>query len=270
MTSGPFRIVSWNIERGYFPDQTCHFLKSLNADLYLLTELDRGNKRTAEVDMFERLSNALDMPGQFAVEFIEHDSLWRSIIRQGGPGGGSHGNAVFSRLPMLNYRSVALPTNETLRWDGKTYIPELFEPRSGQRNAQVFELELGSGTVSFINTHIENWRCAWDHRKTQLSHALQSIEGPAVIAGDFNPIGGVTKTIGGRASVNSEVKKLRGFLEQRGLYDPFTNEDYTMFSWGTRSKFDWIALSKELKVVSKSNLRSPLSDHNCLVVEIEL
>ncbi|MDF1666487.1 MAG: endonuclease/exonuclease/phosphatase family protein [Planctomycetota bacterium] len=270
MTRGQCRVVSWNIERGYFPEQCCHFLQALNADIYLLTELDRGNKRTAKVDMFEKISGALDMPGHFAVEFIEHDSLWRSIIRQGGPGGGTHGNAVFSRRPIENYRSRALPTNDRLRWDGKTYIPELFEPRSGQRNAQIFECQLGSKTVTFINTHLENWRCEWSHRKAQLSAALESIEGPTLIAGDFNPIGGVLKTIYGRESVNLEVRQLRAFLEQKGLDDPFSNEDYTMFSWGTRSKFDWIALSPELKVSSQTNLRSPLSDHNCLVVDFEI
>lgn len=269
MTQDSWRVVSWNIERGYFPESCCHFLRSLNADIYLLTELDRGNKRTAEVDMFERISQALDMPGQFAVEFLEHDSLWRSIIRQGGPGGGSHGNAIFSRVPIENYRVSPLPTNETLSWEGKTTIPELFEPRSGQRNAQIFELTLNGRRVTFINTHIENWRCGWNHRRAQLIHALQSIEGPRILAGDLNPLGGVLKTVFGLERVNSEVLQLRAFLGEQGLFDPYSNEDYTMFSWGARSKFDWLALSQELTVTSKSNIRSPLSDHNCLVVEFQ-
>jgi endonuclease/exonuclease/phosphatase family metal-dependent hydrolase len=271
VTGGRLKIVSWNIERGYFPDQSCHFLRSLDADVYLLTELDRGNKRTRGVDMFDRIQQALDMAGFFALEFVEHESIWRSIIRQGGPGGGTHGNAIYARLPMDNYRVVSLPTNDRLTWQGTTIVPELFEPRSGGRNAQLFELTLGDRSITFINTHIENWRCDWNHRKLQLSSALSSANSPDIlIAGDFNPLGGVVKTIMGLNPVNEEVIELRAFLESHDLHDPFSNGDYTMFSWGTRSKFDWLACSSGLKVISKTNLRTPLSDHNCLVVDIEL
>lgn len=65
------KIVSWNVERGYHPKDTINFLKGLKADVYLLTEIDRGNKRTKNIDFFKLLSQGLEMKGKFAREFKE-------------------------------------------------------------------------------------------------------------------------------------------------------------------------------------------------------
>lgn len=268
---GSLRVASWNIERGYHPDEICHLLASLEADLYLLTELDRGNLRTAKVDMFERLEQSLGMSGAFAQEFEEHPSLWRRLIPQGGPGGGVHGNAVFCRWPLKSLREQPLPVNDTLSWTGTTIVPELFEPRSGRRLAQAFELDWQGQSVTVINTHLENWRCDWSLRRAQLQAALSlRTEGPCIIAGDMNPLGGVLSTLWPRRAVNWEVRALRQFLRDEGLEDPFPDKAATIFSWGVQAKFDWLALSQEFQVLERQNLRTRWSDHNCLVVDVSL
>lgn len=263
------KIVSWNIERGYRPDGICALLSGLEADVYLLTELDRGNRRTGGVDMFALLSERLGMPGRFAQEFEELESVWRRLIPKGGPGGGVHGNAVFSRLPISGYRELRLPTEPPLHWDGGTIVPELFEPRRGSRVAQVFELELDGRPVTFLNTHLENWRCGWPLRRRQLEAAMTLLDGRArIVAGDFNCLEGILSTWAGGSPVNREVRLVREFLAERGLRDPWLDTDYTSFNFRTRAKLDWLCLSAGLEVVEKRNLRTELSDHNCLSVRV--
>lgn len=262
------KIACWNIERGYRPEETCRKLKELDADVYLLSELDRGNLRTGNVDMFALIQDALEFHGHFAQEFEERDSPWRSLIPIGGRGGGVHGNAVFARMPLKDYREVRLPTADPLHWRGETIVPELFEPRSGGRVAQVFELAVDGRSVSFVNTHLENWRCGWEHRRRQLEAALAPARGgEVVVAGDLNCLEGVVGTMFGGV-VNREVRLLRSYLEGRGLRDPWADTDYTNFNWGTRSKLDWLCLSGGLEIVEKENLRTGLSDHNCLTARI--
>lgn len=262
-------IVVWNIARGYHPGEICDFLSERKADVYLLSEVDRGNRRTRSVDMFQLLEESLGLSGRFAVEFEEKESVWRTLIPQGGLGGGVHGNAVFSRFPIKGYREFRLPTGDPLHWKGTTIVPELFEPRNGSRVAQVFESIIGETAISFVNTHLENWRCAWELRRRQLETALSDIRGTeTVVGGDMNCLEGILWTLGRKRPVNREVPILRGYLADKGLRDPWPDTAYTNFNYGVRSKLDWLCVSPGLEVVKKESLRTGLSDHNCLCVTV--
>lgn len=264
------KVVSWNIERGYRPEETCRALAELEADVYLLTELDRGNGRTKGVDMFELIGRSLGLEGRYAREFEELDSVWRRVLPLGGLGGGVHGNAVFARAPLLDYRELPLPTADPLHWRGETVVPELFEPRRGGRKAQLFELEVGGRPVSFINIHLENWRCGWPLRRRQLEAALAAAKAPElVLAGDMNCLEGIVGTFFGTA-VNREVRFLREFLGGRGLADPWADTAYTNFNYGTRSKLDWLCVSAGLELTGPENRRTGLSDHNCLSARLRV
>lgn len=261
------KIFSWNIERGYYPDAVAEVVRKASPDVALLTELDQGNERTAMVDMFARLGEALgpEYQGRFAVEFQEKPSLWRRVIPTGGPASGLHGNAVFARGPIEDYQEIRLPTRAPLTWTGGTIIPELFEPRDGGRIAQRFRFHHRGRPVWMINVHLENWRSSWDHRREQLDAALAGTEGqPRVLAGDLNPMEGVLATWRRSRGGYREVRALREYFAERGLSDPFPDTAYTLFSYGLRAKFDWIAISEELSGEALANKRTPWSDHNCL------
>lgn len=265
------KIAAWNIARGYRPEEICRVLRVLEADVYLLSEVDRGNRRTGNVDVFRTLEESLGLAGRFAVEFEEKHSVWRTLIPQGGPGGGVHGNAVFSRLPMEDYREIRLPVGEKLRWEGTTIVPELFEPRNGSRVAQVFEARFEGTAISFVNAHLENWRCGWELRRRQLDEALSDVRGTeTVLGGDMNCLEGVLWTVGRTRPVNREVPVLRRRLAGKGLSDPWTDTDYTNFNFGVRAKLDWLCVSNGLEVVEKDSLRTGLSDHNCLAATVRL
>ena len=89
-----------------------------------------------------------------------------------------------------------------------------------------------------------------------------------VLAGDLNPLGGVLSTFAGLSPVNREVPVLRAFLAERGLFDPWADHEHTNFNYGTRAKLDWLCASAGLVVEEKRNLRTPLSDHNCLMARV--
>lgn len=124
--------------------------------------------------------------------------------------------------------------------------------------------------ITFVNTHLENWRADWDLRKKQLLFILSKIKlkGPIVLAGDFNPNEGIVRTIFGQ-KVYKEISLLRSFLKSQGLFDPFMDTDYTFFDYFTKSKMDWFCFTKNIKILNKKNNKTTLSDHNCLSVEIE-
>lgn len=189
------RIVSWNLERGYHPDKTADFLKELDADIYCVYELDRGVKRTNGIDMFQILKDKLNMNSYYVKEFEEIDSIWREIIPWGGAGGGEIGNAIFSKFEIKNYKTVELPTNSKLEYLGKTWIPELFQPRRGKRKAQVFEIEESGKVLNLATVHLELWKSNWMHRKLQLETAINNLDlDSTILCGDFNNVSGVIKS----------------------------------------------------------------------------
>ena len=250
------RVVCWNIERGYQPNAIIEQLQTLKGDVYLLFELDRGVKRTRGVDMYGRIKNSLGLHAAYAREFYEIDSPWRSIIPWGGPGGGEIGNAVFSRYPILNHRIISLPTAPPLNYRRTTLIPELFQPRAGQRKAQVFEIAPYGTKIGLASMHLELWRSGWSHRKSQLQAALNECKAETLIfGGDFNCVGG------------GEVKKVRQWLQDNNLVDPFKNSDTTCGRLGVRAKLDWLATTQPKMIKAARTCRTALSDHSYLVVD---
>lgn len=265
------KILSWNIERGYKKNKIAKFLKKQAADIYLLTEIDRGVKRTKNADIFRFLLKTLNQKGYFAKEFYEINSLWRKFIPTGGLGGGMHGNAIFTRYPILNYKVINLPTNNKLKWEGKTVIPELFEPRKGNRVAQICKIDSDFGKITLVNTHLENWRSGWPDRKRQLEsiHKQVADQKNLIMAGDLNTSKGIASTFLRKNNAPYEVKKMRSWTKTKNVYDPYKNKEATFFLPGLRAKLDWIILSKSIRIKKKKNIKTGLSDHNCLIVEIQ-
>ena len=265
------RIVSCNIERGYHPLKTANFLKGLDADIYCLYELDRGVKRTKEVDMFQILKETLNMNSFYVKEFEEIDSVWRKITPWGGAGGGEIGNAIFTKFDVKNYYSIDLPTNKKLEYKGKTWIPELFQPRNGCRKAQVVEINIGSKNLTVLGLHLELWKSSWGDRRIQLESSIKKINlDSTILCGDFNNVSGVFKAtiLGNQKFV--ELNKVRDWLNEKKLTDPFSNNDKTCGRSIFKSKIDWICTGKNISVTDKQKINTDISDHSCLVVDFDL
>lgn len=262
------RVVCWNIERGYRPSEIVDMLRTLDADIYLLYELDRGVKRTKGVDMFQLIGDGLGLTGKYIREFYEIESVWRKIIPWGGPGGGEIGNAIFSKYPIKNYSVIDLPLKGPLYYRRSTVVPELFQPRKGCRKAQLFTVTVDGHDLDIVSAHLELWRSNWEHRKQQLEAALQDTSSSRhlLLAGDFNSVQGAVKATFGFPR-QGEVAQLRQWLAAKQLQDPFADWQTTSGRLGIRAKLDWMAASADLQVSAAKLQTTDLSDHACLVVD---
>jgi hypothetical protein len=74
LLSRTFRVVQWNIERGYKLDEVVDLLKRVNADILCLQELYIGCKRSKCVNSALIIARELQMKGVFVTEFEELES----------------------------------------------------------------------------------------------------------------------------------------------------------------------------------------------------
>ena len=161
------QIVSWNIHRCFgsdgrhAPERIAAVLKSLNADIIALQEVDSSLRVAGEIDQLSFLANELGMKA------IMGPTLKRDY--------GAYGNAVLSRFPVCNAEEYDLSYRK-------------FEPRG----ALGVEFELGlSQRLRVVNAHLglRYWERAF-----QLDQILSEIvwpnsdclDQPAVLLGDFN------------------------------------------------------------------------------------
>lgn len=159
--SSTLRILSYNIKRGYGMDsktdigRAAAVIDRLKPDLVALQEIDVGVRRSGWVDQTVQLGRLTRMTPFFA-EFMDHD-------------GGKYGQGLLSRLPVLQVTRIPLP-------DGQE------EPRAAAvMRVRAFGEELTIACVHFYRT--ESDRLA---QARALVAALADIEGPVVLAGDFN------------------------------------------------------------------------------------
>jgi len=172
---GPLRMVSWNIAQGRRYELIRDTLRQLDADIYLLQEVDLGVRRSGHRHVARALAEDLGLNWVFAGEFQE---LGQG--RRGNPA--LTGQAVLSRFPIAN--PVALPFENQARWRWRL---DPLQPRRGGRMA----LRVESAGVLFYNAHIESAKDD-DFRQNQVvemvfDHLLSDrASRPVVMAGDFN------------------------------------------------------------------------------------
>ncbi len=177
------RIVSWNIERGLQFPAILDFLRTAQADLILLQEVDLHARRTQHRDVAYELARSLQVNYVFGKEFQELGAT------SGLPA--YHGQATLSPWPLSNARIIRFQ-NQSDFWKPRWYLPqiELFQRRIGGRLALVTEAMIYGQSVLTYNLHLESQ--AKDRlRLQQLQEALHDARrhkgaSMVVLAGDFN------------------------------------------------------------------------------------
>ena len=167
--------MSWNIAQGARYEQVRDALAAMDADIYLLQEVDMGVRRSDYRQVAKDLADDLGMNWVFAGEFQEIGQSRRNIPALTG-------QAVLSRYPIHNAFALPFENQARLRWR-----LDPFQPRRGGRMA----LRAESGGVLVYNAHIES---AKDDRfrHKQVDEMLfdrlepQRADRPVVFAGDFN------------------------------------------------------------------------------------
>lgn len=172
--AGTLTIVSWNIAQGVRYARVRETLARLDADIYLLQEVDMGVRRSDYRRVARDLAHDLGMNWVFGGEFQEIGQSKRNETA-------ITGQAVLSRYPIADAVALPFATQARLRWR-----LDPFQPRRGGRMA----LRAETAGVLVYNAHIESARNdGFRHQQVdEMLFDLDPSDGnrPVVLAGDFN------------------------------------------------------------------------------------
>jgi len=199
---GELKVVSWNIAQGARYERVRDALAALDADIYLLQEVDMGVRRSDYRRVAQDLADDLGLNWVFAGEFQEIGQSRRNVPALTG-------QAVLSRYPIDNAFALPFENQARLRWR-----LDPFQPRRGGRMA----LRAESGGVLIYNAHIESAKddrfrhkqvdeILFDHLGPERAHL------PVVFGGDFNT---------GNVPDESPIVRClidEGFIDALGAYD---------------------------------------------------
>jgi endonuclease/exonuclease/phosphatase family metal-dependent hydrolase len=190
------RAVAWNIERG---SRLAGIIEALQeqedlrrSDLLLLTELDFGMVRSGNLFIAREIAQALKLNFAFApcyMSLVKGSGV--EFYLEGENTLALHGNALFSRFPLLRAHSVGLPNGKD-KMRGK-------EQRLGNQRAVIADVDHPAGMFRAVSLHLDahsSQRHRCDQMKLILDH-LDTLEPklPVIIGGDWN-----TSTYNSRAA----------------------------------------------------------------------
>jgi endonuclease/exonuclease/phosphatase family metal-dependent hydrolase len=248
-TADSFRILSWNIERGLQFAKILEFLRSVEADLLLLQEVDLNARRTRCRDVAADLAHALKLNYAFGMEFQE--------LSEGTAAKPAyHGMATLSRWPIARARVIRFRRQSNF-WEPHWYVPKLaaFQRRLGGRIALVADLTIHTRRVVSYNLHLES-RGNHALRLEQLNEVLvdcrRHVDQPTiVVAGDFNFNAG-----SGDAAAMLRAAGLRDAVGSPGTS---TTPPRGVLTHG--HAIDWIFVSESLDFRGRVHQDVDASDH---------
>jgi endonuclease/exonuclease/phosphatase family metal-dependent hydrolase len=231
--AGALRVIEWNVERGIQLDKSIRLMKKLNADVWLLNETDLYGKNARGVVVAREIARALGYSYYTGVEFLELRDDRR----------GTSGNAIVSRLPLTNVRSIAIPmlTSE----GGHDWSLDAGEKRCGMRNALGAAIAVKTATgetraIDLVALHTENKSNKRVRRKQMdfVKDQLVTPRTPTIFAGDLN-----TVTAGEGPELREDLKRLNAEQgRDKTLFDCSLGDDATTFSAAgfIRLRIDWM------------------------------
>ncbi len=242
----PLRLVSFNIHAGNDAfgepslDRVATLLDSLEADIVLLQEVDRGTRRSGEVDQLDALSAGTGLEG-FYGKAIDFD-------------GGDYGNAVLSRWPVQSARTIPLEVT----------VPEELADRSYEpRSLMHLVVETPLGDLHVLNTHL-------DHHPEPVFRQQQLFRILAHLAEEVGQGGkGEMVVLGGDLNAEPDAVEIRAL----GLYltDPWETcgegPGHTFRADDPVRRIDYLLL-RGARCTGARVLESTLSDHRPLVVDV--
>jgi endonuclease/exonuclease/phosphatase family metal-dependent hydrolase len=248
------RVVDWNIDKGKRIPQIVSTLRSQEADVVLLQEVDRGARRTSGRDVTREIAERLGMQHVFAPAFEELGQKITSATPA------LHGQSVLSRLPVRSSRVLKF-SEQSHYWQPKRYLPSAWaisRRRLGGRIAQVVEVDAGGVPLVIYNLHLESRGWFTGIHEAQLREALRDAgqygrDVAVVVGGDFNTV--------------RNTDRARTLLSAAGFQNCFGDRKVrTHRLWGM---LDWLAVRGPVRCEGAAVVRGAKgSDHDPLAARI--
>jgi len=231
------RVMTYNIQHGAGTDQKLNLpriaevINREHPDLVGLQEVDRGVKRTHQVDEIAELARETRMEYAFAYNLHYQ--------------GGQYGVAVLSRFPILSV--------DHRRYDNR---------REARRRGFVrVEVSVGGQKISFVTTHLDyQYEDGRMFETEQLMKALDEIKEPLIVVGDFNdlPTGGAYKLMRNKFDEAWEINGSESGLSYPAD-KPKKRIDYIFYTKanGVKAKRAWV-------------VDTLASDHRPVVADLEI
>lgn len=232
------RIVTYNIRHGegldnvVLLDRIAAILKSLEPDIIALQEVDQNfGSRSHWEDQVEILSEKLGMYAAYGPALKIPRVLGES---------GYYGNAVLSRYPIKD------SYNQVINFATFT------EPRAYLHTV----IETPDGDINFISTHLGLKQEERSRHVSALLAYTAYLEGPVVIAGDFNAV-----------DTTPEIQTIldAGFADAAGLLN---RVEPTLI--GSEARIDYLFISPEISVCDVVTVDADGSDHRPVMALISI
>ena len=269
----PFTVAAWNLERCLFPAASAAKIAATSAQVVLLSEMDSGMARTAQVHTTAEVAAALGMSYAYGVEFIElglGSETEREFCTDNHNHLGLHGNAILAATPLIRPFVLRLPGQRFWFLSGGD------QPRLGERMAIGAQIQTEAGPIVMVSTHLESNANA-AQREAQIRALIDALEAefpnlPLLIGGDLN----TGNQIGGdwRDETLFDHATGRGFAIHGGPEATMTTRPSLITRWPDRAmKLDWflalgVQITQSHTVASTDEMGRPLSDHDMIVLQV--
>jgi endonuclease/exonuclease/phosphatase family metal-dependent hydrolase len=252
------RIATFNILHGRSTDdgrvdvdRVADAVKSLDADVLGLQEVDRDQPRSLGADLTAVAAEAM---GASEHQFVAALSgtpggTWMAATGDEQPGSASYGIALLSRYPVVSWQVVRLPPMRASVPLWSNYTRRLFLAKDEPRVAVAAVLDGPFGRFTVCNTHL-SFIPGWNG--VQLRRLVRSLAGtvePLVVIGDLN----MQRDAAGRVSGLRPVATASTFPADR-----------------PRRQLDHVLVRGPLNAAGPAEaVRLPLSDHRALVLPVD-
>lgn len=250
------RVATFNILHGRSPeddtvdlDRFADAMKTLDADVLALQEVDRNQPRSANADLTAVAAEAMAADEHRFVAALSGSpgATWMAATGEEQPDAAAYGIALLSRHPVLSWEVIRLPSTPTrvpMRFSGSV-LPELV--RDEPRVAVAARVQTRRGELTVVNTHLSfvGW---WGRR--QLRTVMRSVAScdPLMLVGDLNM--GLDRATG--------LTGLRSLVTAP-----------TFPAEAPREQLDHLLVRGDVgRVISTDVHRLPLSDHCALSVDL--
>jgi endonuclease/exonuclease/phosphatase family metal-dependent hydrolase len=192
---GLVRIATFNILNGRSPsdgrvdeERFREAIRTLNADLLGLQEVDRNQPRSQHADLTAIAAHAMGASHHLFVAALAGTPgvSWSAATGEEPPGAAAYGIAFLSRYDVLGWRVVRLPGAPVPvpHWIHGRMLPTWV--RDEPRVAVLAEVDSARGLVDVVTTHLSFLR-PWNGRQLRLlMGALRPRAHPLVLLGDLN------------------------------------------------------------------------------------